>query len=193
MMPPKKIQLPLGNYLYPLPAVIVSCGKTPEEYNMITASWTGTVNSEPPMAYVSIRKNRHSYDIVKRNMEFVINLTDEALLEATDFNGVKSGRDYDKFKESNLTPRKSTLIDTVHIVEAPVNIECKVTQILDLGSHDMFLAKVVNVQADEHYVNSKTGKIDLTNSKLIAYVNKYYHILGESRERVGFSVKNKEK
>ena len=189
MKPPKKVNLPLGNYIYPLPAVIVSCGKTPEEYNLITASWTGTVNSEPPMAYVSIRKNRYSYDIVKRNQEFVINLTDQGLLKATDFNGVKSGRDYDKFKASNLSPRKSVEIDSVHIVEAPVNIECRVTQVLDLGSHDMFLSKVVNVQADEQYVNPETGKLDLSGSALIAYVNKFYHILGESAERVGFSVK----
>lgn len=189
MKPPEKIQLEAGNYLYPLPAVIVSCGKTPEEYNMITASWTGTVNSEPPMAYVSVRKNRHSYDIIKRNKEFVINITNELLLNAVDFNGVKSGRDYNKFKESNLTPRKSRKIETVHIVEAPVNIECKVSQILELGSHDMFLANVVNVQVDEHFINKKTGKPDLSQSGLVAYVNKFYHILDDPVQRVGFSVK----
>ncbi|MEA2041701.1 MAG: flavin reductase family protein [Bacteroidota bacterium] len=189
MIKPKKFSVEKGNYLYPLPAVLVSCGKTKSEANLITISWTGTINSEPPMLYISIRKNRHSYDIIKRHHEFVINLTDKTMLEAVDFNGVKSGRDYDKFKESNFTPGASQKIDTLLIQEAPVNIECKVNRVLSLGSHDMFIADVVNVQAVENYINKKTGKIDFTGNELLSYANKNYYSIGESLERVGFSVK----
>jgi flavin reductase (DIM6/NTAB) family NADH-FMN oxidoreductase RutF len=121
-----------GNVLYPLPAVMVSCGSTAEEYNIITISWTGTINTDPPMLYISVRPERHSYDIIKRNMEFVLNLTNEKLAKATDFNGVRSGREYDKFVETKLTPIPGRKVNTVMIGESPVNIECKVKDIITL-------------------------------------------------------------
>ena len=165
----KKQQWRAGTMIYPLPAVMVSCGASPEEYNIITVSWTGTVCSDPAMCYVSVRKERHSYDIIKRNMAFVINLTTEELARATDWCGVRSGRDYDKFKEMHLTPVMSDNVKAPLIAEAPVSIECRVKQIIPLGSHDMFLAEVVSVQVDEQYLDPLTGAFRLDKAKLLAY------------------------
>ena len=138
-----------GTLIYPLPAAMISCGSSPEEYNIITLNWVGTLCTNPPMCYISVRPERHSYEIIKRNMEFVINLTTEALAEATDWCGIRSGRNYNKFAEMGLTPGKSAMIAAPIIEESPLCIECKVKEIISLGSHDMFISDVVNVQADD--------------------------------------------
>ena len=142
-----------GNMLYPLPAVMVSCQREGEKPNIITAAWVGTVCSDPVMVSVSVRPQRYSYDIIRETGEFVINLTTEALAKAADYCGVRSGRDVDKFKEMHLTPCASGKISAPGIMESPVNIECRVKEIIKLGSHDMFLAEVVGVDVDEEYLD----------------------------------------
>lgn len=188
-----KEQFKPGTMIYPVPAAMISCGSCEEEYNIFTASWTGTVCTDPPMCYVSIRPSRHSYDIIKRNGEFVINLTNEALARATDWCGVRSGRDYNKFKEMGLTPAKTQIINSVIVQESPLSIECKVEQIIPLGSHDMFLARVVNVQADSKYLNPETGAFRLSDAKLIAYSHGHYYKLGELIGKFGWSVEKKKR
>ncbi len=180
-----------GTMVYPLPAVMVSCGKTAEEYNIFTASWVGTICSEPAMCYVSIRPSRHSYDIIKRNGEFVINLTTEELAYATDWCGVKSGRDFNKFEEMKLTPQKTSVIDSVIIKESPLSIECKVKEIIPLGSHDMFIAEVVNVLADEKFMDPETDAFKLEDAKLMAYSHGNYFKMGEKIGKFGWSVQKK--
>lgn len=180
-----------GTMIYPLPAAMISCGSTPDEHNIFTASWVGTICTNPPMCYVSIRPERHSFDIIKKNMEFVINITTEDLAYATDWCGVKSGRDFSKFKELNLTPAQSTIVQAPIIEESPLNIECRVREILSLGSHHMFIADVVNVKADEKYINPETGKFELENSKPLAYSHGQYYGLGEKIGHFGWSVKKK--
>ena len=180
-----------GTMVYPLPAVMVSCGKTAEEYNIFTASWVGTICSEPAMCYVSIRPSRHSYDIIKRNGEFVINLTTEELAYATDWCGVKSGRDFNKFEEMKLTPQKTSVIDSVIIKESPLSIECKVKEIIPLGSHDMFIAEVVNVLADEKFMDPETDAFRLEDAKLMAYSHGNYFKMGEKIGKFGWSVQKK--
>ena len=179
-----------GTMIYPLPAVLVSCGATPEEYNVMTASWTGTVCSNPPMCYVSIRPERYSYDIIKRNGSFVINLTNKALARATDFCGVRSGRDMDKFKEAGLTPGKAEVVAAPIVEEAPVSIECKVVDIKPLGSHDMFLAEVVNVLVDAKYID-KDDKLDMAAMNLIAYTHGEYFDVSNPTGFFGWSVRKK--
>lgn len=173
----------------PVPAVLVSCGDRPENYNMLTVAWTGTICSEPPMAYVSIRPERHSYEIIKRTGEFVINLTNEALAEATDWCGVRSGRNFDKFKECGLTAEKSGVVAAPSIAESPISIECRVKQIIPLGSHDMFIGEVVNVAVDESYLNPETGKLDVEKMRLITYAHGAYFKLGEKVGTFGWTVK----
>lgn len=182
-----------GTMVYPIPAVMVSCGNKKEEYNIITVAWTGTICSDPAMCYISIRKNRHSYNIIKKNMEFVINLTTKDLAKATDWCGVKSGAKVDKFKEMNLTPAPSKMIAAPIIEESPLSIECKVTQIIELGSHDMFMAEVVNVQADERFLNKETGAFSLASSNPLCYSHGHYFQLGELVGKFGFSVEKKKK
>ena len=173
----------------PVPAVLVSCGDSPENYNMLTVAWTGTICSEPAMAYVSIRPERHSYEIVKRTGEFVINLTTEALAEATDWCGVRSGRDFDKFSACGLTAEPSQVVSAPAIGEAPISIECRVKEIVPLGSHDMFIADVVSVAVDEKYLDPETGKLDLAKANLIAYAHGAYFALGEQLGTFGWTVK----
>ncbi len=177
--------------IYPVPAAMVSCGSTPDEFNIITIAWTGTINSVPPMCYVSIRKERHSYDIVKRNMEFVINYSTKDLVREADFCGRKSGREYNKFKEMSLTPLKGEKVNSVIIAESPINIECKVTEIKELGSHDMFLAEVVNIQVSEDYIDKSTSAIKMKHQDLMAYSHGKYIQLGDIIEQAGFSIKSK--
>lgn len=179
--------------IYPLPAVLVSCGATPEEYNLFTVSWTGTVSSEPPMCYVSVRRERHSYDIIRRNMAFVINLTTEDLARATDWCGVRSGRQYDKFAEMRLTPVPARLVQAPIVDEAPVNIECRVKEIISLGSHDMFLAEVVNVQADDRYLDPESGELDLAAARPLVYNHGKYYGLGQEIGKFGWTVEKKNK
>ncbi|NOQ24606.1 MAG: flavin reductase family protein [Bacteroidales bacterium] len=186
----KKVNKKPAALIYPVPAAMVSCGSKPEEHNIITIAWTGTINSIPPMCYVSIRKERYSYDIIKRNMEFVINYSTKDLVKAADFCGRKSGRDCDKFKEMNLTSRKGEKVDSTIIVESPINIECKVTEIKELGSHDMFLAEVVNIQVSENYIDQSTGAINMQHQELMAYSHGKYIQLGDIIEQAGFSIKS---
>lgn len=186
-----KKQFKKGTMIYPLPAVMVSCGEDISEANIITIGWTGTICSEPPMCYISVRKSRHSYDIIKRTGCFVINLTTEKLVKETDWCGVKSGRDYNKFIETDLTPQKAPHINTWMIMESPLSIECEVVSIQELGSHDMFIAKVVGVNADERFIDKKTGEFDLKKSGLISYCHGKYYALGEQLGFFGFSVQKK--
>ena len=177
-----------GNMLYPLPVVMVSCGDSPENYNIITVAWTGTLCSDPPLCYISLRKERHSHDIIMRTKEFVINLTTENLAKATDWCGVRSGRDYDKFKEMHLTPEKAQVVKAPLIAESPLNIECKVLEVKELGTHDMFLAEVVAVNGDEKYFDPSTGLFQLNQAELITYSHGKYYALGEKLGKFGFSV-----
>ena len=181
-----------GTMIYPLPAVLVSCGEMPEEYNMLTVAWTGTICSDPAMCYISVRPERHSYQIIKRTGEFVINLTTEALARATDWCGVKSGRDFNKWKEMGLTPAPATIVKAPLIEESPVSIECRVKQIITLGTHDMFIAEVVNVVVDEQYLDQK-GKFDMVRAGLMAYSHGEYFTLGRSLGHFGWSVRKKKK
>ena len=142
-----------GNMLYPLPVVMVSCNRKGEKPNIVTVAWTGTICSDPAMVSISVRPERYSHDIIEETGEFVINLVTKDLTYATDYCGVRSGRDIDKFKEMNLTPLPSKMIDAVGIEESPVNIECKVVEVKKLGSHDMFIAEVVNVTVDDRYMD----------------------------------------
>lgn len=180
-----------GTLIYPLPAAMISCGSHPDEYNIITVSWLGTLCTNPPMCYISIRPERHSYEIIKRNMEFVINLTTEELAQATDWCGVRSGKDYNKFHETGLTPAKAVAVNAPVIEESPLCIECRVKEIITLGSHDMFIADVVNVQADDKYFDAETGKFDMQNARLLAYSHGNYYGLGEHIGKFGWSVKKK--
>lgn len=181
-----------GNMVYPLPAVMVSCADKKGNQNVLTAAWTGTICSDPAMVYVSIRKNRFSHHMIMETGEYVINLTTEDLAKATDFVGVRSGRDMDKFKEMNLTPVMGTLTYAPMIDECPVCIECIVEQVMELGSHDMFIAKVINVFADEKYMD-KTGKFDLAKAKPLVYSHGQYYGTGKHIGKFGFSVEKKKK
>ena len=181
-----------GTMIYPLPAILVSCGSTAEEYNLITVAWTGTLCTNPPMCYISVRPERHSYAIIKKNMEFVINLTTKDMAYATDWCGVRSGRDYDKFEEMRLTPGKATIVSAPIVEESPLNIECRVKEIISLGSHDMFIAEVVNVRADERYLNPQTGKFELSESHPLVYLHGAYYGLGKKIGKFGWSVEKKQ-
>lgn len=176
--------------IYPLPAVLVSCGATPEEYNLLTVAWTGTICSDPAMCYISVRPERHSYEIIRRTGEFVINLTTEELARATDWCGVRSGRDHRKFEEMGLTAGHGTVVQAPTVEEAPVSIECRVRQIIPLGTHDMFIAEVVNVQADECYLD-ENGRFDLERARPIVYSHGEYFRLGKAIGRFGWSVRKK--
>ena len=180
-----------GTMIYPLPAVLVSCGSTPDEYNLLTVAWTGTLCTNPPMCYISVRPERHSYDIIRRRMEFVINLTTTDMARATDWCGVRSGRDYNKFHEMGLTPGRCTVVSAPLVEESPLCIECRVKEILSLGSHDMFIADVVNVRADERYLNPDTGKFELSESHPLVYVHGNYSELGSRIGKFGWSVEKK--
>lgn len=182
-----------GTMIYPLPALMVSCGENPEEYNIATVAWTGTICSDPPMCYISLRKSRHSHSIISRTREFVLNLTTENLAKQTDWCGVKSGKDVNKFKEMSLTPEKAPNISAPIIKESPLCIECKVIEVKELGTHDMFIANVVGVHADERYINKESGLFDLQSAKLMTYSHGKYYSVGEQLGFFGFSVQKKKK
>lgn len=186
-----KIMWKPGNFLYPIPAVMVSCG-TMENSNIITVAWTGILNTNPALVYISIRPTRYSYDIIKKQGEFVINLTTQDLAYATDWCGVKSGRDFDKFKTMHLTKQKANFVKCPMIEQSPVSIECKVRQIKELGSHHMFIAEVLAIHADEKYID-KNGAFDISKCNLIAYSNGGYYSLGKKVGKFGFSVQKKKK
>ena len=181
-----------GNMLYPVPAVMVSCGRKGEKPNIITVAWAGTVCSDPPMVSISVRKERYSYEIIRETGEFVINLVNRELVRAADYCGVKSGRDTDKFKEMGLTAQPSRYVGAPGIGESPVNLECRVTNRLELGSHDMFLARVEGVAIDGKYMDEK-GKFHLNDSGLVSYSHGEYFELGKKLGSFGWKIKKKER
>ena len=187
-----KINFKPGNMLYPLPAVLISCGDIDGESNLFTVAWAATVCTNPPMVSISVRPERYSYDMIRRQKEFVINLTTKDLAFATDYCGVRSGRDYDKWSDCHLTKEKADQVLCPMIKESPVNIECKVSQIQELGSHHMFIADVVAVHVDdtlldEHYT------FHLNDSNLISYSHGTYLTLGEPVGKFGYSIQKKKK
>lgn len=178
-----------GTMVYPVPAALVTCG-TIDKPNIITIAWTGTICTNPAMTYISVRKERYSYDLIKNSGKFAINLSTKALLRAADYCGVKSGRDVDKFKEMNLTAIPGLSLDVPIIKESPLSIECEVTEIKELGSHDMFFARVTGVTIEETLMD-RDGKFRLDKSELIAYSHGAYYELGQSLGTFGFSVQKK--
>ena len=180
-----------GTFLYPLPVVMVSCG-TMEKSNIITVAWTGIINTNPAMVYISVRPSRYSYKLIKEQGEFVINLTNKELAKATDWCGVRSGSKFDKFKEMKLHKEKANFVKCPMIKESPVSVECKVKEIKELGSHHMFIAEVLAINSDDKYINDK-GAFDISKCNLIAYSNGHYYQMGKKIGKFGFSVKKKKK
>ena len=176
--------------LYPVPAVLIGCRDKEGRDNLMTAAWAGTICSDPVMVSVSIRGERYSHHIIENTGEFTISLTNRQLARATDFCGVRSGRNTDKFAEMKLTPLESTMISAPGVAQSPVVLECKVKEILRLGSHDMFIAEVVNVSVDEQYLDDK-GKLELEKADLIAYSHGEYFALGDKIGKFGYSVRRK--
>ena len=180
-----------GNMLYPLPAVLVSCQGKEGNPNLITIGWVGTICSDPAMVSISVRPERYSHHLIKETGEFVINLTTRELAYATDWCGVNSGKDHYKFDEMKLTPGKATIVQAPTIDESPLCIECRVKEVISLGSHDMFIADVVNVQADDKYLDPQTGAFDMQSADLLAYSHGKYYALGDFIGKFGWSVKKK--
>lgn len=178
-----------GTFEYPIPAVMVTSGDM-ENSNIITVAWTGIINTNPAMVYISIRDTRYSYNIIKKNKEFVINLTTENLAYKTDWCGVKSGKDVDKFKEMNLTKEKAKFVKCPLIKESPVSIECKVVDEKKLGSHTMFIAEVLSIDASDEFID-KNGAFDISKCHLMAYANGSYFALGKKLGKFGYSVQKK--
>lgn len=178
--------------LYPLPAVMVSCGRSKEAPNIITVAWAGTVCSDPAMVSISVRKERYSYDIIKETGEFVMNLVTKDLAYAADYCGVKSGREVEKFRQLGLSPLPSRHISAPGIGESPVNLECQVQQIIPLGSHDLFLSRIAGVTVDDAYLNEK-GRFELNRTGLVAYSHGEYFELGKKLGKFGFSVEKRKK
>lgn len=172
-----------GNMLYPLPAVLVSCGDCEQNYNIITIAWTGTICTDPPMTYISVRPNRYSYEIIKKTKEFVINIPTEQMVKAVDYCGVRSGKDNNKFEDMKLTYKSGTNVKAPIINESPINIECKVTEIKELGSHHMFIAKVVSVNIEEEFLDEK-GKFHMDKILPICYSHGSYY--GLKKNPLGF-------
>lgn len=179
-----------GNMLYPVPAVMVSCQRGEEKPNIITLAWAGTICSDPAMLSISVRPERYSYSIIKETGEFVVNLTTKDLVYATDYCGVKSGKNVDKFKEMKLTPSPSKYIHAPGIMESPVNMECRVVDIKPLGTHDMFIAEILGVNISDEYMD-ETGKFQLNSTGLVAYSHGEYYALGEKLGSFGYSVRKK--
>ena len=177
-----------GTMIYPLPALLVSCGSTEEEYNIITVAWAGTICTNPAMCYISVRPVCCSPPTLKRIKQVVINLTTKSMAFATDWCGVRSGKDYNKFEEMKLTPGKAKIVSAPIIEESPLCIECRVKEIISLGSHDMFIADVVNVKADDKYLNAETGKFELSEANPLVYVHGGYFELGPKIGKFGWSV-----
>ena len=180
-----------GTMIYPLPAVLVSCGKDASEYNVFTVSWTGTICTDPPMCYISVRPSRHSYDIIKRNGEFTINITTEDLARATDWCGVKSGADVNKFEAMGLTAVAGQKVASPYIEQSPLSIECKVREVLELGTHHMFIADVVNVIADDRYIDPESGAFNLDQARMLVYNHGKYYKMGDYIGHFGWSVRKK--
>lgn len=179
-----------GTMLYPLPAVLVSCGDGTHS-NLITVAWTGMICSDPAMLYISVRPERYSYGLIKERMEFTVNVTTADMARATDWCGVRSGRDYDKWAETGLTPEPGRAVACPSVKESPLSIECRVKEIIPLGSHHMFVAEVVNVRADSSLINPETGAFDLARAVPLVYSHGGYYRQGDHIGRFGFSVKKK--
>lgn len=184
-----KVSWKSGTFIYPIPAVMVSCGDM-EKSNIITVAWTGILNTNPATVYISVRPTRYSYNIIKETKEFAINLTTTKLARATDWCGVKTGAKFDKFKEMNLHKEKANFINCPLIKESPVSIECKVKEIKNLGSHHMFIADVLSIDADDKYID-ENGAFDISKCDLIAYANGGYYSLGKKVGKFGYSVQKK--
>ncbi len=178
-----------GTFIYPIPAVMVTSG-TMEKSNIMTVAWTGIQNTNPAIVYISVRPERYSYNLIKETGEFAINLTTKELAYATDWCGVKTGAKVDKFKEMNLTKEKGNFVKCPLIKESPVSVECKVIEIKNLGSHHMFVAEVLSIDADEKYIDEK-GAFDISKCNLIAYANGGYYELGKKIGKFGYSVEKK--
>lgn len=187
-----KISFKPGNMLYPLPVVMVSVADSQGNSNIITVAWAGTICTNPPMVSISVRPERFSHHMLMETGEFVINLTTKELVYATDYCGVKSGRDIDKWKEMNLTPVMGNVVKVPCIAESPVNIECKVVKVEKLGSHDMFTAEVVSVQVDDAYMDENKS-FHLSKANPIVYSHGEYYLLGEKLGRFGYSIQKKAK
>ena len=186
-----KVMWKPGTFLYPLPVVMVSCG-TMEKSNIITVAWTGILNTNPATVYIAIRPSRYSYHLIKEEGEFVINLTNKNLVRATDWCGVKTGSQVDKFKEMKLTKEKANFVKCPMIKESPVSVECKVREIQEMGSHHIFIADVLAIDADKQYID-ENGAFDISKCDLIAYANGHYYALGKKLGKFGFSVQKKKK
>ncbi len=180
-----------GTFINPVPAVMVTCG-TMEKSNIVTVAWTGTINSDPAMCYISLRPTRHSYKLIKESGEFVINLTTRELAKATDWCGCRTGAKFDKFKEMGLTKEKAKFVKCPIIKESPASIECRVKEIKELGSHHMFIAEVLSVDVEDKYID-KNGAFDISKCDLISYANGGYYSQGKKLGRFGFSVQKKKK
>ena len=178
-----------GTFIYPIPAVLVTSG-TMEKSNILTVAWTGIMNTNPAIVYISVRPERYSYNLIKENKEFVINLTNKDLAFATDWCGVRSGAKFDKFKEMKLTKEKANFVKAPLIKESPVSIECKVIEEKEYGSHTTFIAEVLSIDADEKYMDEK-GAFDISKCDLIAYANGGYYLLGKKIGKFGYSVEKK--
>ena len=187
-----KRQFKPGNMLYPVPAVLVTVADREGNSNIFTVAWAGTICTNPPMLSISVRPERHSYHMMKETGEFVVNLTTESMAWATDYCGVRSGRDVDKWKETGLTPEKANVVDVPVIKESPVNIECRVVKVEELGSHHMFIADVVAVDVDEAYMDEK-DTFHLSMAKPLAYSHGRYYGMGEELGSFGYSVRKQEK
>lgn len=191
-IPMSKVRWKPGNLIYPLPAALVSCSSKEHGDNLITIAWTGTICTNPPMCYISVRPERFSYDIIKESGEFVINLTTASMARVTDWCGVKSGREFDKFKETGLTRGKAEIVNAPLVNESPLSIECKVTEIKELGSHHMFIAEVVSATVNDEYLD-ESGAFDLNRSELICYSHREYRKVGQRLGHFGYAVKKLKK
>lgn len=180
-----------GTLLAPLPAVLVTCG-TMEKANVLTVAWTGIINTHPAMTYISVRPSRHSYNIIKSNGEFVINLTTSAMCRSVDFCGVRSGEKIDKLDICGLHKEKSSKIQAPLIAESPLSLECRVTEIKSLGTHDMFIAEIIAIDIEERFIDSK-GKLNLQQAGLLAYSHGEYFSIGRKLGEFGYSVKKNNK
>ena len=184
-----KVEWKAGTFIYPIPAVLVTSGDM-QNSNIMTVAWTGIINTNPAMCYISVRPERYSYELIKKSGEFVINLTNEDLVYATDWCGVKSGSKFDKFKEMNLTKEKANHVSCPLIKESPVAIECKVKEVREHGSHDEFVAEILCINADEKYID-ENGAFDISKCNLISYANGGYYTLGNKLGKFGYSVEKK--
>lgn len=188
-----KVSWKPGTMIYPLPAVLVTCGADRNEWNMLTIAWTGTICTDPAMCYISVRPERASFPLIEKHMEFTINLTTSEMAHATDWVGVRSGKNFDKWIETGLTPINGEKVASPTIEQSPLSIECRVKRIEHLGSHAMIIADVVNVRADEKFIDPESGQFMLDKANLIAYSHGHYHELGNIIGKFGFSVQRKNK